>query len=312
MRITARCSYGPWLPVAALVFAAACADNSPSAPTIARPQLRVVNLPGDGTPELEKLEICKFGGNADIYIEEKQVALGTTSGTYTVTDGLCVESAFFDGRVGYPGDLTVVETPAGGSVNERLEVITATRYPGGIGNFAYTTTTATYYGTNMWVYSQADNDVGFVIKFFNEIRPTNCGTRTIGYWKNHSGQGRGNQGDLVTQHLPVLLGAANGPKSVNVTTNVQAYQILGQGWLGGHPSNGITKLYAQLLAAKLNIADGAAAGSVAATINAADVFLGTHNQADWSSLTQAEKNLVLGWHSTLDNYNNGKIGPGHC
>lgn len=36
------------------------------------------------------------------------------------------------------------------------------------------------------------------------------------------------------------------------------------------------------------------------------------NAADWGSLTRAQRQQVLGWASTLDNYNNRLIGPGHC
>jgi hypothetical protein len=77
-------------------------------------------------------------------------------------------------------------------------------------------------------------------------------------------------------------------------------------------SNGINKVYAQLLGAKLNIASGASNSAVLSTINAADAFLATKNSLDWAGLSKTQKNQVLGWMSTLDNYNNGLIGPGHC
>ena len=73
-------------------------------------------------------------------------------------------------------------------------------------------------------------------------------------------------------------------------------------------SNGITKLYAQLLAAKLNVANGADGSTISAAILAADTFLATHNEADWNGLTKPQKNQVLSWMSTFDTFNNS----GHC
>jgi hypothetical protein len=135
--------------------------------------------------------------------------------------------------------------------------------------------------------------------------PSGC-TRTIGYWKTHAGFGP--QADVVTPLLPVLLGTAGGAKSVNVTTAAQAVALLKK----GDSSNGIEKLYAQLLGAKLNIASGASSSSVSGIIAAADAFLATHNASDWDSLTSTQKAQVLSWMTTLDNYNNGLVGPEHC
>ncbi len=138
--------------------------------------------------------------------------------------------------------------------------------------------------------------------------PTGC-TLTIGYWKNHAGLGRGNQADAVTPLLPVWLGTANGLKSTNVTTNVQAVSILGY---DDDASNGIVKLKGQLLGAKLNIKAGAFGGAAAATILSSDGFLATHNEADWSGLSDTQQAQVLAWKDALDSWNNGLVGPPHC
>jgi hypothetical protein len=137
-------------------------------------------------------------------------------------------------------------------------------------------------------------------------------TRTIGYWKTHAGFGP--QADVVTPLLPVVLGTPGGPKSVAVTTAATAVQLLS--FNGSNnvfaPSNGINKLYAQLLAAKLNGLNGAATTSVAATIAAADAFLATNDSTSWSGLSKAQKNGVLAWMDELDRYNNGLGEAGHC
>jgi hypothetical protein len=138
--------------------------------------------------------------------------------------------------------------------------------------------------------------------------PCNGCTLTIGYWKTHAGF-TGNNKDFVTQFLPILLGNAGGTKTVSIDDATEAVQYLS---MNGDASNGINKLYAQLLGAKLNIAAGAGFGAISATLTAADAFLATKNASDWASLTRAQKNQVIAWASTLDQYNNGIIGPGHC
>jgi hypothetical protein len=80
----------------------------------------------------------------------------------------------------------------------------------------------------------------------------------------------------------------------------------------GKQSNGITKLYAQLLAAKLNIRNGVDPGAVSSIIAEIDSFLAVHDYRDWSSLSDSQKDSVLNWMNTLDDYNNGLIGPGHA
>ena len=140
---------------------------------------------------------------------------------------------------------------------------------------------------------------------------TGC-TLTIGYWKTHAGFGP--QADMVTRLLPLRLGTSGGAKSINVTTAGLAVQLLS--FNGSNnvfaASNGINKLYAQLLGAKLSGAAGASLSAVASTVAAADAFLATHDSTSWSSLTNAQRATVNGWASSLDDYNNGLLGPAHC
>ena len=125
-------------------------------------------------------------------------------------------------------------------------------------------------------------------------------TLSAGYWKTHP--------DQITPLLPVWLGTQGGTASVEVTTTSQAVTILGI----PDASNGVDKLYAQLLTAKLSIEKGADPSAAANTISAADAFLATHGSGTWSSLTTSEKNQVNTWQTTLANYNTGLIGPGEC
>jgi hypothetical protein len=134
-------------------------------------------------------------------------------------------------------------------------------------------------------------------------------TRTIGFWKNWSGFGP--QPDMVSPLLPIWLGEAGGAKSIAVTTNQIAYNLLTQ-HVYGHPSNGITKLYAQLLAAKLNIAFGASDDAVDDAIDDADEFLADYDWHDWDNFSKQEQKKINKLKSLFDKYNNGIIGPGHC
>ena len=141
-----------------------------------------------------------------------------------------------------------------------------------------------------------------------------CGgcTLTIGYWKTHAGF-TGNNADVVTQYLPIYLGTQGGTYTTKVSNPTQAVNILNK---ENDSSNGIQKLKAQLLGAKLNIANGASKTGIAGVISNADAFLAAHPASDWTAtppkLTKAEKNQVLSWATKLDQYNNGLIGPGHC
>ncbi len=140
-----------------------------------------------------------------------------------------------------------------------------------------------------------------------------CGgyTLTIGYWKNHDGTGP--QDDEITPLINaaggvIWLGTAEGEESVAVTNAAEAVNYLDR---QGQSSNGINRLYAQLLAAKLNILNGACDNAIEDTISAADAFLATHSAEDWDGLSADEQQMVNEWKDMLDDYNNGVIGPGH-
>lgn len=132
---------------------------------------------------------------------------------------------------------------------------------------------------------------------------------TIGFWKTHAGFGP--QADVVTPLLPVSLGTPGGLKTVTVNSAAMAVSILQMKDYGGG-KNGIAKLYAQLLGAKLNVANGADGSAIATAIANADAFLAEHSHLDWTSLSKADKSMVNGMMSLFDNYNNGLVGPGHC
>ncbi len=148
-------------------------------------------------------------------------------------------------------------------------------------------------------------------------------TRSLGFWKTHAGFTAGNP-DRVTPLLPIWLGlpgdsigspgdstgSSPGSVSVQVTSAAQAVAMLEM--TGGSPANGVTKLYAMLLAAKLNAASGVSASLVARVIADADSFLRTHDAGSWDRLSSVEREMVLALGDVLGQYNDGLIGPGPC
>jgi hypothetical protein len=287
----------------------ACSDAAapPGPARQVRPHDGYLVVPGDRAPGFEALEICKFGSAAVIDVDQHQVAFGHSEGTFNLDNGDCfVVADFFTAEV---TTLAAEETSA--PAGFELDSIRVTDLGGNktliTGSDFWSTTTDGDPATN--------DDEGWLAEFFNSEIGEGC-TSTIGFWKNHSGFSNGGQADEITPLLttfgPVLLGSSGGAKTVSVGTAALAFSILDMNYAGGHPSNGITKLYAQLLGAKLNIYAGASASSVASTIAAADAFLATHDQADWSGLTKTQQQQVLAWMTTLDDFNNGLIGPPHC
>jgi hypothetical protein len=75
--------------------------------------------------------------------------------------------------------------------------------------------------------------------------------------------------------------------------------------------NGLISLAHQLMAAKLNIANGADGSSVAGAIAAADALIGGLVVPPVGTGFLAPKN-TSSLNATLTSFNQGDIGPGHC
>lgn len=162
-----------------------------------------------------------------------------------------------------------------------------------------------------------NSNLATLVNVYSGACPAGGCTLTIGYWKTHAGF-TGNNADRVTQYLPLLLGCpppqyANG---ANVTSASQAQFILTFNLLSGGAADGLNKVAAQLLAARLNVANGAPApASVTNAINAGMAYLCTRgfNPGTWSSLSNAIKQGINANAAELDSYNNGLVaGAPHC
>jgi hypothetical protein len=130
---------------------------------------------------------------------------------------------------------------------------------------------------------------------------TNC-TFTQGSWKTHGPTDCNPSGGVnVWPVASLTVGTVS-------YTDAQLCSIFNTPPAGG---NGLISLAHQLIATKLNIANGADGSSIAATVTAADSLIGGLlippvgsgflPTATTSSLT-----------TTLDSYNKGLTGPGHC
>jgi hypothetical protein len=118
----------------------------------------------------------------------------------------------------------------------------------------------------------------------------NC-TYTIGYWKTHP---------EAWPTSSLTLGSVT-------YTKAQLLQILNQSSLG----NGLTILAKQLIAAKLNLLAGASPTAVASTIAWADAQIGGLVVPPIGS-GSLPPSVTSDATQTLDDFNNGLIGPGHC
>lgn len=128
---------------------------------------------------------------------------------------------------------------------------------------------------------------------------TGC-TLTQGYWKTHSEFGPAPYDDTWAQ-LP------NGASTTFFLSLKSYYQVLWTPPAG----NAYYNLAHQYIAAKLNVLNGAATTPIVdAALAGATGFFNT--KTPLSTLSKAERQQVLAWASTLDGYNNGKLGVPHC
>ncbi len=298
--------------VVALAVMTACSDAANTPTGTSSLQHAVVVGPPPGTPSQptpEAITLCKVGSGADFSVTSATTS--PTNGAVTSTssahlnDGDCVVVSFKPLNGTFGGSTTEISADPGFYL-DHIDVTTITDKLA-----TPVTTTVTGTSTMSVPATQYAGTAGATWTYYNLPIPSGGCTFTIGYWKTHAGFGP--QGDVVTPLLPIGIGNGTG-KSISVTSATLAVQLLS--FNGSNnvfaASNGINKLYAQLLGAKLSIANGVSGSAVASTIAAADAYLSTHDSGDWASATKAEKNQVLGWMTTLDNFNNGLLGPAHC
>jgi hypothetical protein len=124
-------------------------------------------------------------------------------------------------------------------------------------------------------------------------------TLTQGFWKTHGTAPTGNN----TNVWPVTALTLGGVEY----TDAQLQAILDTPAKG----NGLIAMAHQLIAAKLNVANGADDSAVAASIAAADALIGSLvvPPVGSGSLASSDTSALTG---ALATYNEGGTGPGHC
>ncbi len=155
---------------------------------------------------------------------------------------------------------------------------------------------------------QVDNGAAYEIWFKNVTVSTppppndeGC-TYTLGYWKTHS-----DRGPAPYDNSWKLVGALE-EDTPFFNSGKTWYQVFWTAPAG----NKFYILAHQYMAAKINILNGASStAAVDAAISGAESLFGGLS-AGSTTLNNAQKTQATTWATTLDNYNNGLIGPGHC
>jgi hypothetical protein len=130
----------------------------------------------------------------------------------------------------------------------------------------------------------------------------NCETGcslTPGYWKTHSSYGPAPYDDtwaLLGENTAFYLSGQSYYEVLWTSPQGNSYYILAHAYI----------------AAVLNELNGADVSAVAAAMSSADAFFSATTPAQAAALKGAAKNAIIALAQTLDDYNNGITGPGHC
>lgn len=124
-------------------------------------------------------------------------------------------------------------------------------------------------------------------------------TYTQGYWKTHGPDATGGN----SNEWPINILNLGTPSYIDT----QLQSILDKAPMG----NGLVSLAHQLIAAKLNVANGADDTDVAATITAADALIGALSIPPVGGGFLAPS-VTSSLNEALTDYNEGATGPGHC
>lgn len=159
----------------------------------------------------------------------------------------------------------------------------------------------TNYGTWVWLYTgwwmETQLEKQSLIQFEMPEVPEGC-TLTPGYWKTHSIYGPAPY-DATWAQI--------GEDTPFFTSGQSYYEVL---WTEPKGGNAYYILAHAYIAAELNFLNGADPTAAQAAFDAATALFGMYDD----SIPKKDPNraVAIGLAETLDNYNNGIIGPGHC
>lgn len=291
--------------VAFSAFVGACADQSiPVGPVAsAAPESFKVSTAAEGD-----LVICKDGNAAGTFTFDVSYTPKDVSGVpsaprandqVSVDVGACVTLPKITvGR--YLATVTEQAPPADWAVTDIVVVSNQPPFAGGPVVIDLPGRMASNIGVS--------NDNGATITFTNTYTPPpppapGC-TYTLGYWKTHS-----KSGPAPYDPTWALLGASEENTS---------FYLSGQTWLAvfktAPAGNAYYQLAHQYMAAKLNVLGGADPTVAASAIAAAEALFGAYTPAQVAALAKNSpvRAQFISLSGTLDQYNNGIIGPGHC
>lgn len=316
--------------IAVVALLASCMENG-SAPAIAAPSgplkgyapvIGCDNLTPatmcEGSPatqvvRVETLRVCKVyteGTGPDVEIKLNadyvQFQLGPQSGTYTLHAGECRtlwrNGEFYNG-VSSTDVITVSETPVPGytATSQVTTVIREEPFPGGPSTFDTLTgpvTSATTITSNIG----GARVPGALIVFTNTkipvVKEPSC-TFTQGYWKNH-------ELSWPAPYSPT----AQWLDASHEVTGVTWDGLMDQSVSGG---NSYMQLAHQWIAATLNLAGATSSNPVvAAAMSQGEAWLKANTPAVTSTVPNIKNSQATAWASTLDDFNNGRLGIAHC
>jgi hypothetical protein len=279
-----------------MAFLAACADST-TAPdsrsaALAKPTFVAAGTSVNSTAVAGEFRVCKS-------IESNTAGVFTISRT-PAGGGFGAGSSIITSKTIQPGEcFVVVEDQAGsGSGSD----VTVTETSAGLQSISGVRISTTNGQTNIVApanpHTDFINSIHGVRLTFTNVVAAGC-TYTQGYWKTHG---------------PIPKGKNSNEWNVaNITLGTKSYTALEALSIFNTPvgGNGLISLAHQLLAAKLNVANGASSATIAATITAADALIGSLVVPPVGSgyLDPATTSTLTG---LLGAFNEGITGPGHC
>jgi len=284
----------------------ACSEQSPVTPNPGPPSLGSIpggtGLATTNVPTAETFKVCKVYSGAvgpDVTVNV-EVDVGNNGGAadhdfdVVLGDGDCMSVWSTSGNAGVTDLVTVTETgPAGYTVS-----LVKTTLEDGVSSTGASVASNTT--SNTITNPNATGTDGVVVTFTNtEIVDEGC-TLTQGYWKTHTGLGA--QADA----WPALAGGTMTLGTV-AYTKAQLISIFNTPAKG----NGLISLAHQLIAANLNILNGASATDISASITAANTLIGALSVPPVGSgfLAPSATGALT---TALAEFNEGVTGPGHC
>ena len=286
----------------------ACSAESPAAPTGEVPSLGFIPG-GTGTATTnavagETFKVCKLyvgadGGPVSVRVQVDAGNNGAGAGdqdfNVNVAGGACVAVWSTGGNAGSTDLVTVTETAVPGYTTTLVKATVED------GNVTTGSSVASLTANNTITNPGGTGTDGVVVTFTNTEIPdvTGC-TFTQGYWKNHAGLK--NQADAWPVQTLTIGGI--------VYTKAELVAIMQAPTKG----NGIMSLVQQLIAAKLNVANGASSSAVAQAIIDADLMIDNAGGKIVPPYTSPflDPSVTAALNTDLAKYNEGVTGPGHC